>query len=312
MSNQIGVLAMAYGTPESLEQVEAYYTHIRRGHKPTPELLNDLTERYRRIGGVSPLNEITKKQTEGLERLLNESRDGVTYRVYTGMKHNNPFIEDTVKQMADDGIQKAVGIVLAPHYSSMSVGTYISAAEKGAAEHGTPAFTFVREWHLHPLFLNGLEKRLLAALKQFSDAERENLHVLFTAHSLPERILQLNDPYPNQLTATASALAERIEQKRWSFAWQSAGRTADPWLGPDVLDVLRELKEQGVRNVIISAIGFVADHLEVLYDIDIECQGLAKELGIKLLRTAMFNADADFLQTLASVVREQAKKEGLL
>lgn len=310
MSNKtIGVLVMAYGTPSSLDQVEEYYAHIRRGRKPEPAQLEELVNRYRMIGGVSPLTEITRKQADGLQQLLNSDDTGAEYRVYTGMKHTHPFIDDTVKQMVEDGIKEAVGIVLAPHYSAMSVGSYIAAAEKGAEQYGGPSFIFVREWHLHPNLLEALHDRLQDAFNEFPEVEREQVHLLFTAHSLPQRILEMKDPYPDQLRETAAVLAQQMGHSNWDFAWQSAGRTADPWLGPDVLDVLTELKDKGVQNVIICPVGFVSDHLEVLYDIDIECQALAKQLGIKLVRTRSLNADPDFLAALADVVSKQTMKD---
>lgn len=304
----LGVLAMAYGTPRSLEEVEEYYTHIRRGRKPSPEQLAELVARYQRIGGVSPLNEITRKQTEGLEKLLNDGDDSVVYRVYTGMKHAYPFIEDTVKQMAEDGVKEAAGIVLAPHYSAMSIGTYIAAAKKGAEQYGGPDFTFVQQWHLQAEFLQAWVARLEKALQQFAETERDDVHLLFTAHSLPQRIVEMKDPYPDQLLETASVLADTIGHSRWGFAWQSAGRTPEPWLGPDVLNVLRELREKEVHHVMICPIGFVADHLEVLYDVDVECQNLAKQLGMRLVRTEMLNAEEDFLRALAAVVHDHMKK----
>lgn len=304
----LGVLAMAYGTPRNLEEVEEYYTHIRRGRKPSPEQLAELVARYQRIGGVSPLNEITRKQTEELEKLLNDGDDTMIYRVYTGVKHAHPFIEDTVKQMAEDGIEEAVGIVLAPHYSAMSIGTYIAAAKKGTEQYGGPDFTFVQQWHLQPKFLQAWVVRLEKALQQFAETERDDVYLLFTAHSLPQRIVEMKDPYPDQLLETASVLADTIGHSRWGFAWQSAGRTPEPWLGPDVLDVLRELREKEVHHVVICPVGFVTDHLEVLYDVDVECQNLAKQLGIRLVRTEMLNAEDDFLRALAAVVRDHMKK----
>ncbi|MFC4769637.1 ferrochelatase [Effusibacillus consociatus] len=305
----VGVLAMAYGTPSSLDEVEEYYTHIRRGRKPSEDQLAELVERYKTIGGLSPLNEITRKQTEGLERILNDNGGDMTYRVYIGMKHAKPFIEDTVKQMVKDGIQEAVGFVYAPHYSAMSIGSYISAAKKGAEQHGGPEFSFVHQWHMQPQFLQAVTERLRYAFAQFPEEERDQVRLLFTAHSLPERILEMNDPYPEQLRETAAELAKRIEHSNWGVAWQSAGRTPEPWLGPDVLDVLRDLADQGTRSVVICPVGFVADHLEVLYDIDVECQVLAKEVGLKVVRTEMLNAAEDFLQALATVVRDHTKKD---
>lgn len=306
--NVVGVLAMAYGTPRSLDEVEAYYTHIRRGHKPSPEQLAELVARYQTIGGVSPLNEITRKQAEGLARVLNEAGDSVMYRVYTGMKHTHPFLADTVKQMAANGIERAVGIVLAPHCSAMSVGTYIATVQQEVELHGGPDFTFVDHWHTQPDYLQALLVRLEKALGEFAEAERQDVYLLFTAHSLPERIIEMQDPYPDQLRETASILADQLGHSRWGFAWQSAGRTPEPWLGPDVLDVLKQLHAEGVERVVICPVGFVADHLEVLYDVDVECQNLAKQLAIRLIRTDMLNADEDFLQALAAVVRNHLQK----
>lgn len=297
----IGLLLMAYGTPSSLDEVEAYYTHIRRGRKPTPEALEELVDRYKAIGGVSPLTDITQKTAEKLEAQLNQQEQGVRFKVYLGMKHTHPFIADTVKRMADDGIEQAIGLVLAPHYSSMSIGTYMKAAMDAAEQVGGPAFTFVHQWHLHPAFLEAVGKRVRAAMELFGDRQP---CVIFSAHSLPEKIVEIGDPYPQQLEETARAIAEQMGIRHWVIAWQSAGRTPDPWLGPDILQVIQTLHDRGETSMVSCPVGFVSDHLEVLYDIDIECQNLAKDLGIQLVRTANLNADKDFIQTLVNVVQD--------
>lgn len=297
-----GVLLMAYGTPQSLDEVQAYYTDIRHGRPPTPELLAELIGRYQAIGGLSPLLQITRAQAEGVQARL-----GGAYRVYTGMKHASPFIADTVARMAADGVGQAVGLTLAPHYSAMSVGGYI---EKAQAAAGSIAFRFVKSWHLHPLYLNLLADRVRAALAQLSAAEREGAMVMFSAHSLPQRILAQGDPYPQQLQETGDAVARLAGLPRHTFAWQSAGRTPEPWLGPDIGAVIRDLHTRGFKALVSCPCGFVTDHLEVLYDIDIECQALAGELGIRLVRTAMPNADPAFLDCLAAVVREAAAGVG--
>ncbi|HEU4962632.1 MAG TPA: ferrochelatase [Bacilli bacterium] len=303
----IGILAMAYGTPSSVEEVEPYYTHIRRGRKPEPHQLQDLIDRYEAIGGLSPLNEITAKQAAGLERTLNEmtADQGTSYKVYTGMKHAHPFIEETVEKMVADGIAEAIGVVWAPHYSVMSIGTYIKSAEEAIAKFGGPQTTFVKSWHVQPLFIDSTAKRVQAALEQFDAGERDQVRVFFTAHSLPERILQMGDPYPRQLEETAQAVMAQLGHANWATAWQSAGRTPEPWLGPDILDVLRQMKEEGQTNVVICPVGFVSDHLEVLYDIDIEAQALARELGLKLVRPASPNDEDEFLRAVATAVLEQ-------
>ena len=297
-----GVLVMSYGTPESLVQVEPYYTHIRRGNPPTAEQLKELIDRYEAIvGGVFPLRENTNKQVSALQQQLNQAFPEEGYVCYQGLKHAYPFIEDGVAQMAKDGIKEAVGIVLAPHYSVMSVGGYIKRAQDEAEKYGIQMH-FVKSYQTHPLLIEALSKRLSTALLKFPEEERSATRVIFSAHSLPEKIVEMNDPYPEQLLETARAISEETGVDNWEFAWQSAGRTATPWLGPDILDVLKLRKEEGIRNIIISPIGFVSDHLEVLYDIDIEAMKLASELGIHLERTESLNIDPLYIRVLADSV----------
>ena len=292
-----GVLVMAYGTPRDLGDVEAYYTHIRRGKAPPPELLEELTERYRAIGGKSPLLEITEAQCRGIEARV----PGAT--AYLGQKHAAPFIEDAVAGLVKDGVERAVGLVLAPHFSSMSVGAYNARAEEAAADLGWEGkLHTVESWHLEEGYLDFLASEVRSALAKISFEARPDTTVVFTAHSLPERILETGDPYPDQLQETAAAVAQRVGWTRWQIGWQSAGRTADPWIGPDILDVIQSLQGAGGRGVVVCPCGFVADHLEVLYDIDVECRALADELGLELVRTRSPNTDANFLDTLATVV----------
>jgi ferrochelatase len=307
-SPRIGVLVMSYGTPESLDQIEAYYTHIRRGSPPTHEQLRELKERYEAIvGGFFPLRENTNKQLQALEETLNREHPEKQFVCYNGLKHAFPFVEDGVAQMVADGITEAVGVVLAPHFSTMSVGGYVKRAKDKAEELGLN-IQFVQSYHLHPKLLKALSTRVVAALARFTDVERDQVRVIFTAHSLPEKILEMNDPYPDQLLATSKAIVERVGITNWQFGWQSAGRTAMPWLGPDILDILDTVKkEENVRNVLICPVGFVSDHLEVLYDIDIEAQALAKELGIHLERTDSLNTDPLYMETLSDVVYEKIK-----
>ncbi|MBO8172524.1 MAG: ferrochelatase [Bacillaceae bacterium] len=311
--NKTGVLLMAYGTPASLDEVEEYYTHIRRGRKPSPEQLQDLIDRYKAIGGLSPLNEITQKQARELEQLLNRKHEGEnTFKVYLGMKHSHPFIADTVKRMVEDGMTKAVGLVLAPHYSVMSIGSYIKTAQEAVEEHNGPQISYVKSWHLHPLFLQTLEDRVKEALAQLNgDLNSGEVKVIFSAHSLPKRILEQNDPYPDQLKETAQAVADRLDlsESDWTVAWQSAGQTPEPWLGPDILDVIESLHQQGYRKLVSCPVGFVSDHLEVLYDIDIECRTLCDKLGMQLVRTRSLNADPEFIEALADIVDRQMAGE---
>lgn len=306
---KIGVLVMSYGTPESMEDVEAYYTHIRRGHAPTPELLAELKGRYEAIvGGVFPLRENTNGQVAGLQDKLEQLAPG-KYACYQGLKHAKPYIEDGVEQMAADGIKQAVGIVLAPHYSTMSVGSYIKRAQEKADELGVN-MKFVKQYHMHPKLLKALTERVKDGLSRLAEQTGgEPVKVLFSAHSLPEKIRELGDPYEQQLLETSAAVAESAGVTDWQFTWQSAGRTRDPWLGPDILETLPVLRGEGVKAVLVAPVGFVSDHLEVLFDLDIEARAAAKELDMTLDRIAMLNRDPLYMETLAeSVIQAMASE----
>ena len=309
----VGVLLMAYGTPATPDDVEAYYTHVRRGRPPTPEQLADLRMRYDAIGGISPLRERTEAQAAGLQSAL-----GTGFRVELGMKHSTPFVEDGVAALAAAGVRRAVGLVLAPHYSALSVGEYVERARKAAAfpYAGAPAtvdMTFVESWHLAPGYLDLLAGFVADARERLrsAGAGADPVHVLFTAHSLPARILATGDPYPTQLRETAEAVALRAGLDRWSVGWQSAGRTPEPWIGPDLLTVLPDLAG-GLRDpnagdrvggVVVCAAGFVSDHLEILYDLDVEAARVADGLGLAFTRTESPNDHPALCATLADVVR---------
>ena len=284
-----GVLVMAYGTPASPDDVEAYYTHIRRGRPPTPEQLDDLKRRYEAIGGVSPLLSRTRAQVEALARALGDG-----WMVELGQKHAAPFIEDGMRALLDARVSSVVGLVLAPHYSALSVGEY------GARASVVGPVRMIESWHIEPGLVGLLSDRVREALARFP-AEAD-VEVLFTAHSLPARVLEMGDPYPEQLRETAEAVAAAGGVERWRVAWQSAGRTPEPWLGPDILEVIHELD----RDVLVCPVGFVSDHLEVLYDVDIEARRVASERGLRLERTASLNDDPRFIEVLASVVRRCA------
>ncbi|MEA2460091.1 MAG: protoporphyrin/coproporphyrin ferrochelatase, partial [Actinomycetota bacterium] len=260
--------------------------------------LHELTERYRAIGH-SPLLEITEAQARGIEE-----RTGIT--TYVGYKHVDPFIPDAVALMAKDGVDEAVGLVLAPHYSKMSVGDYQRRAEVAARELGwSGSLRVVKSWHLHEGFIELLAQRVAEAQRKLSKATPDEATVVFSAHSLPEKILAGGDPYPDQLRETAAAVADKLGLAKWRIGWQSAGRTADPWIGPDILDIVRELAADGTQGVIICPAGFVADHLEILFDVDIEAKNLADDLGIELVRTRSPNDDPAFLDILADVVKTE-------
>ncbi len=300
----IGVIIMAYGTPAGPEQIEAYYTHIRHGRKASPELLADLQYRYQSIGGVSPLIKHTHDQVKGIQAALDAISPG-HFQTMLGMKHCTPFIEESVQALAQCGVQRIIGLVLAPHYSSMSVGEYIHRAR--SATPPTIPFSAIESWHLAPGYLTYLKDQVLqvkARLLQQREISGEKLEVIFTAHSLPTRILQMGDTYPAQLQETAQAVADAANLQHWSMAWQSAGRTAEPWLGPSILEVLQDLPSRGVEGVVVCPAGFVSDHLEILYDLDIEASQLAGSLGLAFARTALPNADQRFVSMLAGVIRE--------
>lgn len=293
---------MAYGTPRSTEEIEPYYTHIRRGRKPTPELLQDLMDRYEKIGGISPLSRITEEQAAALEAMLNRMQGEYEFKAYLGLKHITPFIEDGVQQMQQDGIEEAVSIVLAPHFSTFSAKSYNSRALEESKKIGGPIIHSIDSWHEEPAFLRYWTERLKETYALIPTEEKDKAIAIFSAHSLPEKISQMNDPYPEQIASNARTIAEMAHIPHYTTAWQSAGRTPEPWLGPDVLDKMRELHEQGYTTMVFCPIGFVSDHLEVLYDNDQECKNLADELGIRYLRPPMPNANETFIEGLASAV----------
>ncbi len=298
----VGVLLMAYGTPDNVAQVEAYYTHIRRGRVPTPEAVNRLQQRYQRIGGRTPLLDITRAVQAALEAELNRRR-GVDWRVYSGMKHWHPFIDDVMAQMMADGVRRLIAVALAPHYSQISIGGYRKAVEAAHRELGEPfEISFVEDWSLQPELVSLIASHIRDALAEFPAQVRKSVVTVFTAHSLPERIRQWQDPYESRLLTSSAAVAQEAGVANWHFAWQSAGHTGEPWLGPDIVECLETLRGRGGRHVLVVPIGFVSDHLEILYDIDIEAQDRARELGIQLRRTALPNAKPEFISALAAVV----------
>ena len=292
------VLLMAYGSPDRLDQVEAYYTDIRRGNPPPAHLLEELLGRYRAIGGGSPLSRIVEEQRAAVEADL--ALRGRPTPVYAGMRHIEPRIGDIVRGMAADGVERLVAIALAPQKSSNAAG-YRRAVEAALASlgDGAPAVVYVDSWYDQPRFIEALARTTREALDRFADPSA--VRVMFTAHSLPARVLADGDPYPDELAGTARLVAEQLGLGRYDFAFQSAGRTGEPWLGPDILDEIRRLAADGVTDLVIRPVGFVADHLEVLYDIDIEAQAVAREAGIRLERARSMNTDPTFIAGLADL-----------
>lgn len=301
MANDGAVLLLAYGTPGTLDDVEAYFTHIRHGRTPAPESVANLKARYERVGGATPLLALTEDVRAGLVNRL--AAAGTPRPVYMGMKHWHPYIADTLQKMHDDGVRRFTALVLAPHYSRMSIGQYRQAIDEKQAALGNPFdIRFVDHWYDRDDFVRFMAGLVRQGLEEFPAQERGHVTVVFTAHSLPERIRTWNDPYESQLQASAELVAKAAGLPGFRRAWQSAGGTAEPWIGPDILDFLDTLRAEGVKHVLQVPIGFVSDHLEVLYDIDIEAKDKARELGMHLERTELPNAKPGFIDVLAGIV----------
>ncbi|MCV43981.1 ferrochelatase [Listeria monocytogenes] len=306
MTKKVGLLVMAYGTPYKDEDIERYYTDIRHGHKPSEEMIADLRGRYHAIGGLSPLAKITEAQAYGLEKALNDSQDEVEFKAYIGLKHIEPFIEDAVEAMHKDGIEEAISIVLAPHYSSFSVEAYNKRAKDAADKLGGPSIKAINDWYKQPKFIQMWADRINETAKQIPANELLDTVLIVSAHSLPEKIKQHNDPYPDQLQETADFIFEKVVVPHYALGWQSEGKTGEPWLGPDVQDLTRELYgQEKYKHFIYTPVGFVAEHLEVLYDNDYECKVVTDEVGAAYHRPPMPNADPEFLEVLRTVVWEK-------
>jgi ferrochelatase len=303
-STRTAVVVMAYGTPRTKEEILPYYTDIRRGRPPTEEALQDLIDRYEAIGGLSPLKKLTEDQAAALQRELDVIQPG-HFQVFLGLKHATPFVEEAVADVAAQGFKKIVGIVLAPHFSSYSIGQYMGRVREAATPHRIEV-SGVESWARNDAFIDFLAQDMKKKLATMP----ERTKVLFTAHSLPQRIIDGGDPYPDELRATAELVAERAGLTRWSqwsIAWQSAGRTPEPWIGPDILEVIDSISttrdsDEPIDGVLVSACGFVADHLEVLYDLDIEAAHRASGHGLAFARTACVNDDATVMASLAQMV----------
>lgn len=296
-----GLVVMAYGSPESRDDIAAYYTHVRRHRPPSPEQLAELEARYDAIGGLSPLAENTRAQAAALAAAM-----GDEWVTVIGNKHAPPFIEDGVREVAATGARTVVGLVLAPHLAALSTGEYHTRAREVAVPAGM-VFRNVGPYGDHPVLVRLLADRVRAALARFPAGA--TVTTVFTAHSLPVRALEYDrPPYPDQLQATAAAVAAAAGLDRWQVAWQSAGRTEAEWLGPDVRDVIVDLGSQGVDGVVVCPAGFVSDHLEVLYDLDIEARRVAEGAGVAFERTESLGTDPDFIAMLADLVRQAAAR----
>lgn len=301
----IGVLIMAYGGPNNLDELPGYLSDIRSGRTTTPEVLDEIRHNYEQIGGKSPLLEITQRQVAAVVARL----DPALFRCYLGMRHWTPWIEDVVGQMVDDGITHAISLVLAPHFSKLSIAKYQGKIADGLEmAHGDIVFEHIASYHDAPKYIQALADRVEQGMEEWPAPARGRVHVVFSAHSLPARIMQMGDPYDSQLRATARLIAGRVglPDSQWSWSYQSAGRSLEPWLGPQLEEHLTQLAGQGITDVISLPVGFVADHVEILYDIDIKARAFAKELGMRLVRPPALNADPLLIETLADLIQARA------
>ena len=304
----IGVLIMAYGGPNSLEEIPGYLADIRSGRPTTPAVLEEIRHNYEQIGGKSPLLQFTRQQVDAIDERLDDR-----FRCYLGMRHWAPWIEETVAEMINDGISHAVSLVLAPHYSKMSVAKYQQKIEDGLQMyHGDIHFEHIASYHDAPKYIEALANRVRLGLEHWPQDERDDVHVIFSAHSLPVRIMEMGDPYDEQLRETARLVAKKsgLRDEQWSWSYQSAGRSPEPWLGPQIEEHIPELAEQGVTKIVSVPVGFVSDHVEILYDIDIQAQEVAEKHGVELERPPALNADPLFIEQLAELIRERAQAVG--
>lgn len=307
MGDPIGVLVMAYGGPNSLAEVEPYLLDVR-GFRPTPpKVVEEIRERYAAIGGRSPILERTEAQARALATAL--SGNGHEYRVAAGMRHWQPRIADALGRLTAEGVRRAVGLVMAPHYSRLSIDLYFAQVEKARGQIEVAPIT---DWHLLPGYLDAIADRVREALRRFPESARDEVVVLFTAHSLPRRILEWDDPYPSQLEASVREVMARLGARPHRFAYQSAALTPDPWLGPDAGAVVDELAAAGHRHVLVAPIGFTCEHVEVLYDVDIELHERATALDVQLERIEMVNTHPAMTLGLADLINATARRRGWL
>ena len=296
------ILLLAFGGPRSLDEVEPFLIRLFRGRKPSSEQLERVKERYRLIGGRSPLPEITFKQAKALENSLDAK--GYPFKSYVGMRCGHPLIEETLKKIVVDGIHEVIALPMAPFRSRASTGAYIEEVNQLKKNMGGKTeISFVEGWHLHPLFLGAIREKIEEGLMQFTPEERKKVHLIFSAHSLPKSLVE-NEPYVKDMEESVREVLKKIEPLPWHIAFQSRGMGPEEWLGPDVESILTELPRQGVREVLVVPIGFVADHIEVLYDIDILYRRKAESMGMVLKRTPSLNFSERFIEALAAIVEE--------
>ena len=290
------------GGPDCLENVEAYLMDVRGGRATSPELVEEIRQRYRVTGGKSPVLGITQEVARSLEQRLNASA-GQQYRCYVGLRHWHPFIRETYARLLEDFPERIIGLCMAPQYSSLSIGAYIKKVEEARRELASETpISFVTSWHRHPLLIASIVGNIHQTLQRFPLDVRSSVPILFTAHSLPERVVAMKDPYPEEVEGTVQSVCEQLGSQPIRFAYQSQGRSGEKWLGPSVEETLAELAQQGHRHVLVAPIGFICDHVETLYDIDIELKQLAQTKGVQLERIPMLNASTALVDLITSIV----------
>lgn len=298
----VAVLLMAMGGPDCLENVEAYLMDVRGGRATSPELVEEIRQRYRVTGGKSPVLGITQEVGRVLEQRLNGSTEQ-RYRCYVGLRHWHPYIKETYARLLEDFPERIIGLCMAPQYSSLSIGAYMKKVEEARRELASETpISFVTSWHRHPLLIASIAGNIHQTLQKFPVEVRSGVPILFTAHSLPERVVAMKDPYPEEVKGTVQAVCEQLGSQPTRFAYQSQGRSGEKWLGPTVEETLAELAQEGHRHVLVAPIGFICDHVETLYDIDIELKQLAQTKGLQLERIPMLNASEALIDIVTSVV----------
>ena len=298
----VAVLLMAMGGPDRLENVEAYLMDVRGGRATSPELVEEIRNRYRVTGGKSPVLGITRDVARALEQQLN-GPGGERYRCYVGLRHWHPFIKETYAELLDDFPERVIGLCMAPQHSSLSIGAYMKKVEEARTELASETpISFVTSWHRHPLLISSIADNVHQTLQKFPAEVRSRVTVLFTAHSLPERVVAMKDPYAEEVKGTVQAVCEQLGSQPTRFAYQSQGRSGEKWLGPSVEETLAELAQEGHQHVLVAPIGFICDHVETLFDIDIELKQLARTKGMQLERIPMLNASAPLIDIVTSVV----------
>ena len=303
-ASRTGIFLMAHGAPESTDDIPEYLKTIRGGKESSPETIEIIRDRYEQIGGKSPLREITAELADQLEKFLNQQ--GSQFKVYVGMRNWSPYISDEVKRMTEDGIEKVIALCLAPQFSTWSTKLYFDAFKKALKNCGGEKMDvhFIGSWANHPLLIDVFAEKFQEALKKLDSENSESIYTIFTAHSIPSESIELGDPYDQEFNKTVQLLVDRVKPSHWYQAYQSQGMIPVPWLGPTVESVLDKISRLGSKTVLIVPVGFVCDHVEILFDIDIEFKKYAEDRKLKLYRTESLNVSPTYIEALASIAWE--------